>query len=131
VFSFKNDLRIPERATKSKAHAQKTLHAVFNEHDALTTVQNNGATKGKKDIHSRWKTCVSDVYDDVELQFPDAKLAGMLCPGGPIRYGTVPGSGVTRAFKAKFGGMPPMFLVLHFSGSCILLFCYDASNAQG
>jgi hypothetical protein len=35
----------------------------------------------------------------------------VLCPGGPIRYGIVPGSGVTRAFdcvvlkiKAKFGG---------------------------
>ena len=56
---------------------------------------------------------MSDVYDDVELPFPDAKLAGMLCPGGPIRYAIVPGSGVTRGFivdrvvlkiKAKFGG---------------------------
>ena len=130
VFSFKNDLRIPEGATKSKAHAQKILHMVFNEHDAFaetklgshsvrkyasTTVRNNGATKDEKDIRGRWKssTRVSDVYDDVELPFPDAKLAGMLCPGGPIRYSIVPGSGVTRAFivdrvvpriKAKFGG---------------------------
>jgi hypothetical protein len=82
---------------------------------ASTTVRNNGATKDEKDIRGRWKssTRVSDIYDDVELPFPDAKLAGMLCPGGPIRYGIVPGSGVTRAFivdrvvpkiGAKFGG---------------------------
>jgi hypothetical protein len=53
-----------------------------------------------------------EVYDDVELPFPDAKVAGMLCPGGPIRYAILPGSGVTRAFivdrvvpmiKAKYG----------------------------
>ena len=130
VFSFKNDERIPEGAVKSKAHAQRTLHEVFKEHDdfagtklgshsvrkyASTTVRNNGATKDEKDIRGRWKssTRVSDVYDDVELPFPDAKLAGMLCRGGPVRYSIVPGSGVTRGFivdrvvpkiKAKFGG---------------------------
>jgi hypothetical protein len=58
-------------------------------------------------------TYVSDVYNNVELPFPDAKLAGLLCPGGPICYATMPGPGVTRAFiddcvvpkiKAKFGG---------------------------
>jgi hypothetical protein len=68
----------------------------------------------EKDIRGRWKssTRVSDVYDNVELPFPDAKLAGLLCPGGPIRYAIMPGSGVTQAFtvdqvvpqiKAKFG----------------------------
>ena len=130
VFSFKNDHLIPDGALKSKAHTQSTLRTVFNTHDdfaetklgshsvrkyASTTVRNNGATKDEKDIRGRWKssTRVSDVYDDVELPFPDAKLAGMLCPGGPIRYAIVPGSGVTRGFivdrvvpkiKAKFGG---------------------------
>jgi hypothetical protein len=130
VFSFKNDHRVPEGATKSKAHVQRTLHVVFNEHDkfaktklgshsvqkyASTTVRNLGATKDEKDIRGRLKlsTRVSDVYDDVELPFPDAKLAGLLCPGGPIRSAIMPGSGVTRAFivdrvvpkiKAKLGG---------------------------
>jgi hypothetical protein len=129
VFSFKNDHRVPEGAIKSKAHAQRTLHVVFNGHDdfaetklgshsvrkyASTTVRNLGATKDEKDIRGRWKssTCVSDVYDDVKLPFPDAKLAGLLCPGGPIRYAIMAGSGVTRAsiedrvvpkIKAKFG----------------------------
>jgi hypothetical protein len=55
---------------------------------------------------------VEVIYADVELPFPDAKLAGLLCPGGPIRYAIIPRSGVTREFntgrvvpkiKAKFG----------------------------
>jgi hypothetical protein len=130
MFSFKNDERIPVGAVKSKAHTQRTLHVLFNEHEdfagtklgshsvwkyASTTVRNNGATKDKKDICGRWKspTRVSDVYDNVELPFPDAKVAGMLCPGGPVCYAIIPGSGVTRSFivdrvvpkiKAKFGG---------------------------
>jgi hypothetical protein len=143
VFLFKNDHRILEGAIKSKAHAQRSLHVVFNEHDnfaetklgshsvwkyASTTVRNLGATKDEKAICGRWKlsTRVSDVYNDVEHPFPDAKLAGLLCPGGPICYAIMPGSGVTPVFiaqkiKAKFGGMLPMFLAMHFSGSCIPL----------
>jgi hypothetical protein len=141
VFSFKNDERVPEGAIKSKAHIQRTLHMVFNDHDgfadtrlgshsvrkyASTTVRNLGATKDEKDIRGRWKssTRVSDVYNDVELPFPDAKLAGLLCPGGPIRYAIMPGSGVTRAFiidrvvpkiKEKFGSD-----VAYVLGSAIL-----------
>jgi hypothetical protein len=129
VFLFKNDHRVPEGATKSKAHVQRTLHVVFNEHDefaktklgshsvwkyASTTVQNLGATKDEKDICGRWKLSmrISDVYNDIELPFPDAKLAGLLCPGGPICYAIMPGSGVMRTFivdpvvpkiKAKYG----------------------------
>ena len=129
VFCFKNDDRVPEGAIKTKKHIQNTLRAVFKDHAdfaetrlgshsvrkyASTTVRNLGASKDEKDIRGRWKssTRVSDVYDDVELPFPDAKLAGLLCPGGPIRYAIMPGSGVTRAFlvdrvvpriKAKFG----------------------------
>ena len=129
VFCFKNDDRVPEGAIKTKKHIQNTLRAVFKDHAefaetrlgshsvrkyASTTVRNLGASKDEKDIRGRWKssTRVSDVYDDIELPFPDAKLAGLLCPGGPIRYAIMPGSGVTRAFlvdrvvpriKAKLG----------------------------
>ena len=129
VFSFKNDYSIPGGAIKGKAHIQRLLHQLFKEHEefegtrlgshsvrkyASSTARNNGATKDEKDIRGRWKssTRVSDVYDDVELPFPDAKVAGMLCPGGPIRYAILPGSGVTQAFivdrivpkmKAKYG----------------------------
>jgi hypothetical protein len=112
---FKNDNRVPEGAIETKAHIQNTLLAVFNDHAdfaetrlgshsvrkyASTTVRNLGASKDEKDIQGRWKssTRVSDVYDDVELPFPDAKLAGLLCPGGPVCYSIMPGSGVTRNF---------------------------------
>jgi hypothetical protein len=116
VFCFKNDDRVPEGAIKTKADIQNTLRTVFKDHAdfaetrlgshsvrkyyALTMVRNLGASKDEKDIRGRWKssTCVSDVYDDVELPFPDAKLAGLLCPGGPIRYAIMPGSGVTQNF---------------------------------
>jgi hypothetical protein len=95
VFCFKNDNRVPEGAIKTKAQIQKTLRAVFKDHAdfaetrlgshsvrkyASTTVRNLGASKDEKDIRGRWKssTFISDVYDDVELLFPDAKLASRL-----------------------------------------------------
>jgi hypothetical protein len=64
---------------------------------ASTTVQNLGATKDKKDIHDgRWKLSmhVLDFYNDVELPFPDVKLAGLLCPGGPVCYAIMTGANV-------------------------------------
>jgi hypothetical protein len=48
----------------------------------------------------------------LEMAFPDAKITGLLCPGGLIYYAIMPGSGVTRNFlvdqvvpriKVKFG----------------------------
>ena len=49
-------------------------------------------TKDEKDIRGRWKGQgrVSDVYDDVELPYPDAKVAAILCGGGPCYYTTNP-----------------------------------------
>ena len=41
---------------------------------------------------------VSDVYDDIELPFPDAKVAGKLCVGRPCKYVIKDGSGVTDDF---------------------------------
>jgi hypothetical protein len=45
-------------------------------------------TKDEKDIRGRWKNRaqVSDAYDDVELPYPDAKVANKLCIGGPCFY---------------------------------------------
>ena len=38
-----------------------------------------GASKDEKDLRGRWKStgCVSDVYDDIELPYPDAKVAAL------------------------------------------------------
>jgi hypothetical protein len=53
----------------------------------------------RKDLRGRWrKGRVSDVYDDIELPFPDAKVAGKLCVGGPCKYAIKDGSGVTDDF---------------------------------
>ena len=46
------------------------------------------SNKDKKDIRGRFKTKgrVSDVYDDVELPYPDAKVTEKLCGGGACFY---------------------------------------------
>ncbi len=56
---------------------------------AATHARRLGCTKkDDKDISGRWKskTRVSDVYEDTELPFPDAKVAEKLCIGGPCLY---------------------------------------------
>ncbi len=60
----------------------------------------NGCHQEEKDLRGRWKRRkhVSDVYDDVELPYPDAKVAGRLCVGGPCKYVLKEGSGVTDNF---------------------------------
>ena len=59
-----------------------------------------GATRDEKDHRGRWKgkKRVSDCYDDVELPWPDVKMAGLLCPGGPCKYVMDKDSGVTPQF---------------------------------
>ncbi len=51
-----------------------------------------GIHKDEKDIRGCWKGkgCVSDVYDNVELPYPDAKVAAALCGAGPCIYVTNP-----------------------------------------
>ena len=63
---------------------------------AATHTRKCGCTRNKKDIRGRWKSCkrVLDVYDDVELTYPDAKMANKLCIGGPCYYLLPAGSGV-------------------------------------
>ena len=60
----------------------------------------NGCHQEEKDLRGRWKRRkhVSDVYVDVELPYPDAKVAGRLCVGGPCKYVLKEGSGVTDNF---------------------------------
>jgi hypothetical protein len=52
----------------------------------------------KRSSWSLEKGRVSDVYDDIELPFPDAKVAGKLCVGGPCKYAIKDGS--DRRFSA-------------------------------
>jgi hypothetical protein len=67
---------------------------------ASTHARKNGCGKAEKDIRGRWKKGrrISDVYDDIDLPNPDAKVAGRLCIGGPCKYVLKEGSGITGNF---------------------------------
>jgi hypothetical protein len=117
IFGFNDDFRIPEGGQTAKDWVQHMLaEEVFHlpefhiggpvgtRHSirkyALTYARKNGCSKDEKDIRGRWKKGKhnSDVYDDIELPFPDAKVAGKLCIGGPCKYVLKDGSSVTDAF---------------------------------
>lgn len=67
---------------------------------ASTFCRRNGCSKDEKDHRGRWKRRgrTSDVYDDVELNWPDAKVASRLCVGGPCKYVVKEGAGVSNDF---------------------------------
>jgi hypothetical protein len=117
VFGFNPDERVPEGGVKAKETVQNILAGeIYNRDDFNTTkgplgthsvrklasthARKNRCSKDEKDICGRWKKGmrVSDVYDDIELPFPDAKVAGKLCIGGPCKYVIKEGSGVTDNF---------------------------------
>ena len=109
LFCFCDDVRIPEGGQKAKGKIQRILTKMFKlaefvkndgfgllrglgSHSirkfAATWARRCGITKDEKDIRGRWKGVgrVSDVYDDVELPYPDAKVAEKLCGGGACFY---------------------------------------------
>ena len=49
---------------------------------------NKGASEDEKHLRGQWKSGarVSDIYDDLELPYPGAKVAALLCVGGPSKY---------------------------------------------
>ncbi len=111
VFGFCNHNSIPSGGKKSKETAHNMLSKIFKM-EASTGIEGGGiaaegvgshsirkfaatharrsgwCTKDDKDICGRWKlkTRVSDVYEDTELPFPDAKVAEKLCIGGQCFY---------------------------------------------
>jgi hypothetical protein len=110
VFGFCDNNSIPSGGKKSKETAHNMFSKIFKveaftgikgggiaaegvgSHSirkfAATHARRLGCTKDDKDIRGRWKskTRVSDVYEDTELPFPDAKVAEKLCIGGPCFY---------------------------------------------
>jgi hypothetical protein len=113
VFCISDDIRVPDGGLMSKAMIQAAFTILFRRNKfkgdgegggggggggelsmlgshsirkyATIFLQRCGVTKDEKDIPGRWKGAgrVSDVYDDVELPCPDAKVAEKLCGGGP------------------------------------------------
>jgi hypothetical protein len=107
VFCTSDDIRMPEGGLKSKAMIQNALKVMFKGEQfkcaeeeeeaasmllgshsvqkyAATYAQRCGVSKDEKDTRGRWKGqgSVWDIYDDVELPNPDAKVAEKLCGGG-------------------------------------------------
>ena len=115
LFCFCNDITVPGGGQKTKDIVQNILgQQIFKQAEflgdadaddneaqaagflgshsirkyAATHARRCGCTKDEKDIRGRWKNRArtSDVYDDVELPYPDAKVANKLCIGGPCFY---------------------------------------------
>ena len=110
LFSFNNDVRVPQGAKKSKTLVAASLQDILKAEEfravgdgddddddntgshstrkyAASEARNNGGTKDETDLRGRWKCRrVSDTYANVELPYPDAKMAAYLCKGGPVRY---------------------------------------------
>ena len=121
VFGFQNDTEIPSGGVKAKNYVQSAFgKKMFNREEFIsnggplgshsirklgsTHVRRSGATKDEKDIRGRWKGKgrVSDVYDDIELPYPDAKVAEKLCIGGACKYVIRNGRGVSDAFILQY-----------------------------
>jgi hypothetical protein len=97
LFCFCDDYRIPDGGRRqsrwfnhSRWRCSKRLNQMLL---GSHSIQKYASTycrvcrfhKDEKDIQGCWKGegCVSDVYDNVELLYPDAKVAAALC-GGPL-----------------------------------------------
>ena len=62
-----------------------------------TYARRNGCNRDDVDVRGRWKRMkrTVDTYIDVELPYPDAKVASALCVGGPIKYEFRKNTGLT------------------------------------
>lgn len=87
---FKSDEFVPALSTgKLGTHSFRKF--------ASTRARRNGASRDDTDSRARWKRRKrqSDTYIDPCLPWPDAKVASLLCKGGPCKYATREGSGVS------------------------------------
>jgi len=67
---------------------------------ASTHARRNGCSRDDVDLRGRWKgnKKIVDLYIDNVLPYPDGKVAGSLCVGGPIKYELKEGSRITENF---------------------------------
>ena len=122
LFAFNNNNAVPDGREQSKQMVQNVLSTeILNRPEfggpekkghlgirsminlSATHTRNNGCTKDEKYLCGQWKSKgrVSDVYDDIEIPFPDAKVAGKLCIGGPWKYVVKENSGITNGWLLK------------------------------
>ena len=99
---------------------------------AATHARQNGCTRDEIDLRGRWKkkTRQVDVYIDTEVPYPDARVAGTLCVGGPILYQLVAGCGIDDGWITN--NVVPEIFKCHFCtktavvlGRAVLWACID------
>jgi hypothetical protein len=90
---------------------------------AAIFAQRCGVTKDEKPIRGRWKGAgrVSDMYDDVELPYPDAKVAEKLYVGGLCFYVSVPGCDVTMMNTSVLSRDVPNIRKRFLESACLVL----------
>jgi hypothetical protein len=68
-----------------------------------THARRSGCSKDDTDSRARWKRKrrQQDDYNDPTLPYPDAKVAGRLCIGGPIKYELRQNSGISEEWIAE------------------------------
>ena len=152
VFSFTGDL--PEEddkfhdkyAKKVQAKVYTILHPILANANvdlgqllvahsvqkyAATWSRSNGISKDDKDHRGRWKNKqISDIFNDVQLDWPDAKVASVLCPGGVCSYVCIDNAvtpewiatNVTPNITATFGQQVAVLL------GCSLLWLAHSEN---
>ena len=114
LFGFSSDCRFPEGGKSGKDLIRKfislaikgleDLKGLIGAHSvrkfAATRVRRCGASKDDTDLRGRWKRVrrVGDRYEDVELPWPDTKLATFLCIGGPCKYKLKKDTGIDNQF---------------------------------
>jgi hypothetical protein len=113
LFAFSNDNEVPSGGNKAKSTVQSIVGRLFQRAEfqrglgthswrkhAATDCRGKGATQNELDIRGRWRSAmkrrISDVYVDVELPYPDTKVAALLCIGGPCKYSVQANSGITN-----------------------------------
>jgi hypothetical protein len=121
VFDFSNDFSVPFGGEKAKSVVQLMLHNLYDSDEFIytqdgplgshsigkygsTCARSSGASKDDKEYRGHWKRDsrhISDCYDGV-LHYPDAKVAGMLCIGGPCSYHIKQGSLVTDKWNLQY-----------------------------
>jgi hypothetical protein len=99
-----------------------------------TTARSNGISKDDKDHRGRWKNKrISDGYDDVQLDWIDARVAQVLSPGGVCNYVVVDQvctsdwicTNVTPHVKDVYGHSLAFLL-----GKAVLWLTYDESHGE-
>jgi hypothetical protein len=88
--------RILDREEMFRAvRAKKGTHSIRKY--STTRARNSGCSKDECEVRGQWRRRrQQDVYTDVCLPWPDAKVAKSVCKGGPIHYFVKESSGMSE-----------------------------------